>query len=253
MSTACDAPPRLFEERALMPGRVDKSARVIRGVKILGLQSRNTARVLGCDEHEFGCAVDEPYSYSERALREAAKLYDNAQVVVDHPQFSYKSSGARTAITDHSARDVVGSARHISFRPGDGLFGDLHLLVSHEFTPTLLEVAANDPRLLSLSHEVDFARPRLVGGKIVIDRITAVHCVAVVPTGATTVGLFESAARCKGSLVAAFRRPPTTRSAPEQAAPPKPSLPPVDLTKKGSLVAAFRQPASRLSPTGETS
>jgi hypothetical protein len=56
--------------------RIDRSAKVIRGVKIIGLKSANAASVLGTEfkNNQAG------YEYSPAALKEAIQLYEGARV-----------------------------------------------------------------------------------------------------------------------------------------------------------------------------
>ncbi len=203
---------RVFEADILEGKSLDSSGAVIRNVKVLGLQSRNTAASIGLSDRVYGkAAAESPYRYSEQCLADAVPLYEGAQVVIDHPDFAYTWDGKRSAINDHSVRDVVGALRNVRYEAGRGLFADLQLLESHEYTKTLIEIAEKDPSLVGLSHEAEFAAPRLVQGVVQIETIRGVACVAVVVAPATTNGLYESAGR-KGSLVERFRRPPVDRA-----------------------------------------
>src|SRR5215212_8536260 len=81
--------------------RVDAARSVIRGVKILGLASRN-GRV-----------------YLPAALRGAASLYEGAKVNVNHPKGH--------ALGPRDYQDRIGVIRNVVAREGEGLFGDLHV------------------------------------------------------------------------------------------------------------------------------
>ena len=76
--------------------RVDREAGVIRGVKLLGLASRNGRR------------------YREEALSAAASLYEGAKVNINHPK------GHPLSPRDY--QDRLGVVRGVHFRAGDGLF-----------------------------------------------------------------------------------------------------------------------------------
>ncbi len=80
--------------------RVDRDSGVIRGVKLLGLTSRNGRR------------------YREGALVEAIGLYEGSKVNINHPK------GHPLAPRDY--QDRLGVVRGVQFRAGEGLFGDLH-------------------------------------------------------------------------------------------------------------------------------
>ncbi len=81
---------------------VDEENLVIRNVKILGSRSPSRSRV-----------------YTEKAMREAAKLYDHCTVNVDH---YYEKDGP-----DRPVGDGFGTLLNISVKES-GVFGDLHYL-----------------------------------------------------------------------------------------------------------------------------
>ena len=85
-----------FDESA----RIDMKRGIVKNVKIIGLESRHG------------------YSYTPKALKEAAHLYEGIRVNVDHPERS-KPGIAR------SYRDRFGSLRGVHFVEGDGLRGNL--------------------------------------------------------------------------------------------------------------------------------
>ncbi len=182
--------PKIIE--SLSASRVDANAKVISGVKVLGLESRNAAKVLGLSYREFGDAVDQTYQYAPEALAGAVQMYEGVKVVTDHPAFQNAPDGSRTLAGDHSVEHIVGALRNVRFVAGEGLYADLHYLESHPFSARLVEIAERDPALLSLSHEASFDAPRLEGGRVVIGAISGVDCVALVTRGGTTSGLFES-------------------------------------------------------------
>lgn len=184
------------------PDRVDESAAVIKGVKVLGVQSKNTGRVLGLDQRQFGAAIDKPYRYSIEGLREALPLYEGAKVFSNHTKFDFSDDGQRIVTGgERQNEDLLGWLRSCRIvETGDdrvdGLYADLHYLKTHPFASRLVEVAKRNDRALALSHEAGFDSPRLVNGVIEISRITEVNSVALVasPPG-TTAGLFEDQAR----------------------------------------------------------
>ncbi|TWT46496.1 hypothetical protein [Botrimarina hoheduenensis] len=156
---------------------------VLRGVKLLGLQSRN-GRV-----------------YREEALRSAMHLYDGAKVNVNHP------SGNPLAARDY--RDRLGMIRNVSLRTGEGLFGDLHYNPRHALAEQLAWDAEHAPENVGLSHNVA-ARTRREGEQLVVEAIARVHSVDLVADPATTSGLFEQTESLANSAT------PTPTSSPHE-------------------------------------
>lgn len=146
--------------------RVDAARGVLRGVKLLGLASRNAR------------------TYREAALREAAAMYEGAKVNVNHP------NGSPLAPRDY--RDRLGAVRQVEFRPGEGLFADLHFNPKHALAEQLVWDAEHAPEQVGLSHNV-LARTKREGETTVVEAITQVESVDLVADPATTRGLFEAA------------------------------------------------------------
>lgn len=174
--------------------RIDEANGIIRGVKILGLQSRNTARTIGGTYEEFGDAVDDFYSYSAEALRDAIPLFEGIKVIINHPEFSYTRDGRRSASpADREAEDVFG--RLVNVRMGaDGLYADHQYLKSHPFARRFVEIARRMPNVLAYSPAAT-GLPQLVNGRPVITKITDARSVDLVgERPGTTSSLFESEA-----------------------------------------------------------
>ena len=144
--------------------RLDRGAGVIRGVKILGLESRNGR------------------TYLPEALAQAASLYEDAKVNVNHPKSS--PGGPR----DYD--DRIGAVHNVSCRP-DGLFADFHFNPKHRLAEQLLWDAEHAPENVGFSHNVE-ARTARRGDRVVVEAITRVQSVDLVADPATTRGLFES-------------------------------------------------------------
>lgn len=157
---------------------VDRAAAVIRGVKILGLDSQNGR------------------SYLPGALAAAVPLYEGAKVNVNH------AKGHPTAPRDY--QDRIGRLRGVHARAGAGLFGDLHLNPRHALAEQLLWDAAHAPENVGFSHNVQ-ARTAQREGRTVVESIVAVHSVDLVADPATTRGLFETrlndTSQCGGATV----------------------------------------------------
>src|SRR5262249_46452782 len=93
----------LHERNSLgTPANVDEVNGVIYGVKVLGRDSRNGR------------------TYSESAMRDAARLYEGAKVNVNH------ASGR----DGRSYQDRIGVIRNVSYRDG-AIRGDLHYNAKH--------------------------------------------------------------------------------------------------------------------------
>ena len=145
----------------------DPAAGLLRGVKLLGLRSRNGRR------------------YLERALRDAISLYEGAKVNVNHPD------GDPLAARDY--RDRLGVIRNVKVEPGEGLYGDLHFNPRHHLAEQLAWDAEHAPENVGLSHNVLARTSRDDEGSLIVEAITRVQSVDLVADPATTCGLFEHA------------------------------------------------------------
>ena len=146
-------------------GRVDVEAGVIRGVKLLGLESSNGR------------------TYLKEAVARAAHLYEGAKVNVDHP--------VGKAGTPRSYSDRIGIIENVRVEP-DGLYADFHANPKHAMWEQLAWDAANSPQSVGFSHNIR-AKTAVRNGKIVVEEIVTVSSVDIVADPATTRGLFESA------------------------------------------------------------
>ena len=144
--------------------KIDKENGVVSGVKILGVKSRNN-RV-----------------YPLETLRDAAPLYENAKVNVNHPDGSPNES--------RKYQDRVGSIKNVSLQE-NGLYGDFHFNPKHPLAEQMLWDAEKAPENFGFSHNVE-AVVRLENGAQVVDKIVRVRSVDLVADPATTSGLFES-------------------------------------------------------------
>lgn len=147
--------------------RVDRTAGVIRGVKLLGLRSKNGRR------------------YQEHALAEAVSLYEGAKVNINHPK------GHPLSPRDY--QDRLGVISAVEFRPQQGLFGDLHFNPKHTLSEQLMWDAEHASQNVGLSHNV-LARTTRQGEETVVEAITKVQSIDLVADPATTLGLFEQSA-----------------------------------------------------------
>jgi hypothetical protein len=154
--------------------RVDRQQGVLRGVKLLGLESRNGRK------------------YSPAALETAKGLYEGARVNVNHPK------GHPLATRDY--QDRLGLVRNIALRPADGLFGDFHFNPKHALAEQLLWDAEHTPENVGFSHNVQ-ARTTRQGDETFVEAILKVHSVDLVADPATTCGLFEQTQPSAGAAV----------------------------------------------------
>lgn len=144
--------------------RVERHAGVLRGVKLLGVASRNGRR------------------YPDAALRRAAPLYEGAKVNVNHPKGD--------PLTPRDYQDRIGVLREVAFRAGEGLFGVLHFNPHHPLAEQLIWDADHAPENVGLSHNVLAKTSRDEQG-VLVEEITKVQSVDLVADPATTRGLFE--------------------------------------------------------------
>jgi hypothetical protein len=146
--------------------RVDRTAGVLRGVKLIGLESLNGRR------------------YRPAALSAAVTLYEGAKVNVNHPK--------EGPLAPRDYRDRLGVIRQVEFRADEGLFGNLHFNPKHALAEQLAWDAENNPRNVGFSHNV-LARLTREGEQTVVEAITHVQSVDLVADPAATQGLFEQA------------------------------------------------------------
>jgi hypothetical protein len=144
--------------------RVDRQAGVLRGVKILGLQSRNGRQ------------------YLPEALAKAVPLYEGAKVNVNHPKGS--------PLSPRDYQDRIGVIRGAVLKPNEGLFGDLHFNPKHVLAEQLAWDAEHAPENVGFSHNVQARTSRRDDGMLV-EEIMRVQSVDLVADPATTRGLYE--------------------------------------------------------------
>jgi len=144
--------------------RVDRQGGVVRGVKILGLHSRNGR------------------TYLPDALAKAVPLYEGAKVNVNHPK------GNPAGPRDY--QDRIGTIRGVAVRPDEGLFADFHFNPKHPLAEQLAWDAEHAPENVGFSHNVQ-ARTSRQGDATIVEEILRVQSVDLVADPATTRGLFE--------------------------------------------------------------
>lgn len=155
-----------FSEAVLFesPVAVDREVGLVKGVKILGANSKNGR------------------SYTPKAMREAVGLYEGAKVNFDHPD---KPSQSR------SYRDRFGKLEHVEYREGEGLFGDLKFNPKHPLAEQFAWDAEHSPESTGLSHNAE-GKTSGKAGNIVVESIDKVKSVDVVADPATNSSLYEA-------------------------------------------------------------
>lgn len=148
------------------PLRVDRRNGLIRGVKLLGLRSRN-GRI-----------------YLPEALAQACPLYEGAKVNVNHAPLPLGMA--------RDYRDRIGVVRQVRFVDKEGLFADLVYNPKHALAEQLAWDAEHLPENVGLSHHV-LARTRQEGQETIVEAILHVYSVDLVADPAATSGLFEGA------------------------------------------------------------
>lgn len=141
---------------------------VLRGVKLLGINSRNGRR------------------YEAAALKKAGGLYEGRKVYVDHPQ-------RESAGEDRSFADWAGVIENVKYRKDDGLYGDIVLRKESEHFRGIVE-AASHPKFhksCGFSHVAE-GESHFDGDTEIIESIKEVFSVDLVTDPATTAGMFES-------------------------------------------------------------
>ncbi len=144
--------------------RVDKNAGILRGVKLIGLTSKNGRR------------------YRETALLKAEKLYEEAKVNINHPK--------EGPLAPRDYQDRLGVIRGVGLRQGEGLFGDLHFNPKHALAEQLIWDAQHNPSNVGFSHNIQ-AQVSHEGETTVVEAIARVQSVDLVADPAATRGLFE--------------------------------------------------------------
>ena len=151
------------------------SGSVIHNVKLLGKLSKNKR------------------TYSEQALKDAVRLYENVPVYFDHP--TDKEMRERKGV--RSVRDIAGKIRNPR-RGADGIRGDVQLIDMAEaggFNPKAFVTALAEqmPEMVGFSHRASGKITRgKDGASDVVESLAHVFAQELVTEPATTDGLFES-------------------------------------------------------------
>jgi hypothetical protein len=159
-----------FTRESVVPGEA-----VIRGVKILGRESKNRHPKSG-----------KPFRYSDKALSGFATLQEGARVYINHKEGDDLVRGYEEQIGD--VRNVTAITEG---GPRDGTWGDLYYNPKHPLAEQFAYDAEHAPHRLGLSH-VAAGRGKANDTHHLVEEAVGVFSVDVVDRPATNVSLFES-------------------------------------------------------------
>lgn len=145
--------------------QVDRKTSTIQNVKVLGFISANHRR------------------YTPEAVAQAAPMYENIKVNIDHPESA--SNDVR------SLKDRFGKLTDIKMSDS-GLWGNLIFNPNHPMAEAVLWWAENQPDCLGLSHMAIGQGDDDEDGVFVVSKILDVRSVDLVSDPATVNGLFEA-------------------------------------------------------------
>jgi len=182
----------LLEERVAIGkappgGRVDRKAKLIRGVKILGFHSRNPGSVLGKDFADMA-----GYDYDPSAIKQALPLYEGAPVNLDHLESKRDRNGMRVPDGSRHVKERFGKLLNVRVE-SDGAYADIRYLDNHPLTPMVLEAAEEMPDVFTMSHHAHGEVDKGDDGRGKVTKINQVHSVDLIAERpGTTTSLFES-------------------------------------------------------------
>jgi hypothetical protein len=182
----------LLEERVAIGkappgGRVDRKAKLIRGVKILGFHSRNPGSVLGKDFADMA-----GYDYDPSAIKQALSLYEGAPVNLDHLESKRDRNGMRVPDGSRHVKERFGKLLNVRVE-SDGAYADIRYLDNHPLTPMVLEAAEEMPDVFTMSHHAHGEVDKGDNGRGKVTQINQVHSVDLIAERpGTTTSLFES-------------------------------------------------------------
>lgn len=139
---------------------------VIRGVKLLGIRSRNKR------------------DYNTPGVKKSGlALLNGVQVYIDHPD---------NPQTPRSYRDKIGVVENVTYRNGEGHFGDIRYNPKHEAIEQFLWDVKNAPKSLGMSINAKYKPGKTnKNGDQVVESLEMVRSVDVVTKPATADGIFE--------------------------------------------------------------
>lgn len=147
-------------------GLNDAESGIVRGVKLLGLRSRNKR------------------NYDTAGVRaDAAKRFVGAPVFFNHPD---------DPTAPRSYADKFGVVESYEYRQGQGHFGDIRINTEHRLAKQFLFDVKHMPKTLGMSINGRVRQgSKGADGDVVVEGIDAVRSVDIVTRPATTDGIFE--------------------------------------------------------------
>jgi len=152
---------RVVETLAGLNVQVDREQGIIRGVKVIGFESKNGR------------------FYTPEALRNAVSKYEGAKVNVDHPPVADPTRPRGVA-------DRIGVLKNARFQEGAGVFADFHFNPKHALAEQIAWDAENQPAAIGFSHNAMVQQGRRQNGKQFIEAVVGVRSVDLVADPATT-------------------------------------------------------------------
>jgi len=169
--------------------KVDRTAGVIRGVKLIGFESKN-GRI-----------------YPAHVLKSAVPLYEGSKVNIDHPQ-------GNDPTQPRKYNERFGVIRNARFMEGKGTYGDFHFNPHHPSAAQVMWDAENNPEALGFSHNALLKLGQSsASGKQVIEQIVSIRSMDLVADPATTTSLFESEEPMEPTATPAMSSPSDPKAA----------------------------------------
>jgi hypothetical protein len=147
---------------------IDRERGIIRGVKLLGLRSKNRR------------------NYDTPGVRKAAaKVLEGARIYIDHPP---------TASTPRSYRDKFAAVEgEVTYRAGLGHFGTIRYNPKHPLAEQFVWDVLNAPKTFGMSINANVQMGKTdSNGDVAVESIDSVRSIDIVTNPATAEGLFES-------------------------------------------------------------
>lgn len=152
--------------------KVDRTNRLIKGVKLVGLVS-----------------LDNKRRYSKQVLKDAIPRYEGKPVYTNHPLDP--STGQPNGKRSRTVEEKLGAVVNVRLTD-DGLYGDVRYLSKHPMTERLLEAAEDFPEAFGMSHAVSLQGKYAKDGFYDVESIPVVRSVDLVCEPGTVKGLHES-------------------------------------------------------------
>lgn len=154
-------------EQDAFEGTVAEEAGLVRGVKLLGLRSKNRR------------------NYDTPGVRKSAgELMRGCRIYIDHPE---RPDAPR------SYRDAFGVVESHEFRAGQGHFGDIRFNPEHPLAKQFTWDVKNNPSALGMSINAKI-RPGKTdrNGDVVVESLEMVRSIDIVTRPGTAEGIFEA-------------------------------------------------------------